>query len=127
MKDGEEWKATFCTNHGLFEPLVMFFGLTNSPATFQTMLDHIFEDMISEGKAIVYLDDILIFSQTQEEHREMVKRAVKILHKHNLFLKPEKCEFERTEVEYLEVIICHNSIQMDPIKVSGVAEITAEK
>src|SRR5271156_462067 len=72
MKDGDEWKAAFRTNRGLFEPLVMFFGLTNSPATFQTMMDHIFEDMISEGKAIVYLDDILIFSQTLEEHREMV-------------------------------------------------------
>src|SRR5271155_5717767 len=100
----------------------MFFGLTNSPATFQTMMDVIFEDMISEGKTIVSLDDILIFNQTLEEHREMVKRAVKILHKHNLFLKPEKCEFERTEVEYLRVIISHNSARMDPVKVSGVAD-----
>ena len=122
MKDGDEWKAAFRTNRGLFEPLVMFFGLTNSPATFQTMMDGIFEDMISEGKAIVYLDDILIFNQTLEEHREMVKRAVKILHKHNLFLKPEKCEFERTEVEYFGVIISHNSVRMDPVKVSGVAD-----
>src|SRR5271155_4948159 len=122
MKDGDEWKAAFRTNHGLFEPLVMFFGLTNSPATFKTMMDDIFEDMISEGKAIVYLDDILIFSQTLEDHREMVKRAVKILHQHNLFLKPEKCEFERTEVEYLGVIISHNSMWMDPVKVSGVAD-----
>src|SRR5271155_195783 len=55
MKDGDEWKAAFCTNRGLFEPLVMFFGLTNSPATFQTMMDDVFEDMISEGKAIYSL------------------------------------------------------------------------
>src|SRR5277367_1422953 len=122
MKDGDEWKAAFRTNRGLFEPLVMFFGLTNSPATFQTMMDHIFEDMISEGKAIVYLDDILIFNQILEEHREMVKQAVKILHKHNLFLKCEKCGFKRTEVEYLGVIISHNSVWMDLVKVSGVAE-----
>src|SRR5271155_4824673 len=101
MKDGDEWKAAFCTNHGLFEVLVMFFGLTNSPATFQTMMDDIFEDMISEEKAIVYLDDTLIFNQTLEEHQEMVKRVVKVLHKHNLFLKPEKCEFEQMELEYL--------------------------
>src|SRR5271163_1772770 len=122
MKDRDEWKAAFCTNRGLFEPLVMFFGLTNSPATFQTMMDDIFEDMISKGKAIVYLDNILIFNQTLEEHREMVKGAVKILHKHNLFLKPEKCEFKWTEVEYLGIIISHNSVQMDPVKVSGVAD-----
>jgi len=62
IKEGDEWKAAFRTNRGLFEPLVMFFGLTNSPATFQTMMNEIFEDMISEGVVVVYLDDILIFT-----------------------------------------------------------------
>ena len=57
MKEGDEWKATFRTNRGLYEPLVMFFGLTNSPATFQTIMDAIFEDLISEGVVVVYLDD----------------------------------------------------------------------
>jgi len=56
IKEGDEWKATFRTNHGLYEPLVMFFGLMNSPATFQTMMDDIFEDLISEGVVVVYLD-----------------------------------------------------------------------
>ena len=64
MKEGDEWKAAFRTNQGLYEPLVMFFGLTNSPATFQTMMDGIFEDLISEGVVVVYLDDILIFTKT---------------------------------------------------------------
>ena len=59
IKEGDEWKGAFHTNCGLFEPLVMFFGLTNSPATFQTMMDSIFDGLISEGKVIVYLDDIL--------------------------------------------------------------------
>ena len=68
MKDGDEWKAAFHTNCGLFEPLLMFFGPTNSPATFQTMMDSIFKGLISEGKVIVYLDDILIFIETLEEH-----------------------------------------------------------
>jgi RNase H-like domain found in reverse transcriptase/Reverse transcriptase (RNA-dependent DNA polymerase) len=122
MKDGDEWKATFHTNRRLFEPLVMFFGLTNSPATFQTMMDSIFEGLISEGKVIVYLDDILIFTETLEEHQEVVKKAVSLLHIHNLFLKPEKCEFECMEIEYLRVIISHNSICMDPIKVARVSE-----
>ena len=73
MKEGDEWKAAFRTNRGLYEPLVMFFGLTNSPATFQTMMDGIFEDLISEGVVVVYLDDILIFTKTLEEHRKVVR------------------------------------------------------
>ena len=68
MKEGDEWKAAFQTNWGLYEPLVMFFGLTNSPSTFQTIMDAIFEDLISEGVVVVYLDDILIFMKTLEEY-----------------------------------------------------------
>ena len=60
MKEGDEWKAAFCTNRRLFEPLVMFFGLTNSPTTFQTMMNNIFRELIAEGVVVVYLDDILI-------------------------------------------------------------------
>ena len=72
MKDGDEWKAAFWTNRGLYEPLVMFFGLTNSLATFQTMMDTVFEDLISEGVVVVYLD-ILIFTKTLEEHQKVVQ------------------------------------------------------
>ena len=68
MKEEDEWKAAFQTNQGLYEPLVMFFGLTNSLATFQTIMDAIFEDLISEGVVVVYLDDILIFMKTLEEY-----------------------------------------------------------
>jgi hypothetical protein len=68
IKEGDKWKATFRTNQGLFEPLVMFFGLTNSPTTFQTMINDIFRDLISEGVVCIYLDDILIFTETMEEH-----------------------------------------------------------
>ena len=122
MKDRDEWKAAFRTNRGLYEPLVMFFGLTNSPATFQTMMDGIFEDLISEGVVVVYLDDILIFTKTLEEHRNTVRRVMELLRQHNLSLKPEKCEFEKSSVEYLGVIVSHNSVKMDPVKVAGVAE-----
>jgi Reverse transcriptase (RNA-dependent DNA polymerase) len=65
---GDEWKAAFRTNCGLYEPLVMFFGLTNSPATFQTMVNDIFQDLIMQGHVCVYLDDILIFTKTLAEH-----------------------------------------------------------
>jgi len=122
IKEGDEWKAAFQTNRGLFEPLVMFFGLCNSPATFQTMMDDIFDDLITEGVVVVYLDNILIFMETLEEHRKVTRRVMELLHKNNLFLKPEKCEFEKTEVEYLGVIISQNSVKMDPVKVAGVTE-----
>ena len=71
MKEGDEWKAAFQTNWGLFEPLVMFFKLINSSATFQIMMDKIFEELITEGQVVVYLDDILIFTNTLEEHKKI--------------------------------------------------------
>jgi len=77
----------------------MFFGLCNSLATFQTMMDNIFNDLIMEGVVVVYLDNILIFMETLEEHRRVTRRVMELLRKHNLFLKPKRCEFEKTEVE----------------------------
>ena len=71
---------------------------------------------------VVYLDDILIFTETIEEHRNVTRRVLELLKRHGLFLKPDKCEFERTKVEYLGVIISHNSVEMDPVKVAGVSD-----
>ena len=122
IKEGDEWKAAFVTNKGLFEPQVMFFGLTNSPATFQSLMNTIFADLIAEGKVAVYLDDILIWSNTLTEHRKVVHEVLARLEKHDLYLKPEKCEFEKSEIEYLGLIIRHGEVAMDPIKVKAVAE-----
>ena len=109
-------------NRSLYEPLVMFFGLTNSPATFQTMMDDIFEDLISEGVVMVYLDDILIFMETLKEHWKITCRVMELLEKHKLYLHSDKCKFEKTTIKYHGVIIYHNSIVMDPVKIAGVAE-----
>ena len=122
IKEGDEWKAVFQTNHGLYKPLVIFFGLTNSPATFQTMMDDIFEDPISEGVVVVYLDNILIFMETLEEHRKVTCRILELLEKHKLYLRPDKCEFKKTMIEYLGVIIFYNLVTMDPVKITGVTE-----
>ncbi|SJL13535.1 uncharacterized protein ARMOST_16979 [Armillaria ostoyae] len=122
IKKDDKWKAAFRTNRGLFEPTIMFFGLTNSPATFQWMMNDIFKDLIATGKVTVYLDDILIFSKTLEEHRKITRRVLELLRKHKLFLKAEKCEFEVLETEYLGVIISEGSIRMDPVKLAGIAE-----
>jgi len=73
IKPRDEWKAAFQTNRDLFEPLVMFFGMTNSPAIFQTMMNDIFQDLIAEGIMVVYLDDILIFTKIEEEHAKAIR------------------------------------------------------
>jgi len=122
IKEGDKWKAVFQMNHGLFEPLVMYFSLMNSPATFQTMMDRIFEDLISEGFVVVYLDDILIFTEMLDEHRRITCHVLELLEKHKLYLHADKCKFEKTMVEYLGVIIFHNSVAMDPVKIAGVTE-----
>ncbi|KAF4569440.1 hypothetical protein EYR36_009231 [Pleurotus pulmonarius] len=122
IKEGDEWKAAFRTTRGLFEPLVMFFGLTNSPSTFQTMMNDLFRELITEGVVIIYLDDILIYTKTREEHRRVLKRVLEILQRNKLFLRADKCDFEQTKVEYLGVVISEGKIEMDPVKVSGVAD-----
>ena len=115
-------KAAFRTNCGLFEPLVMYFGLTYSPATFQMMVNKIFEDLITQGVVSIYLDDILIFTTTLEEHRTISRVVMERLREHKLYLRHEKCEFEKTRIEYLGVIISHNKVEMDPVKIAGVSE-----
>src|SRR5882724_9369400 len=87
---------------GLFEPLVMFFSLTNSPATFQTMMNNLFKELINEGVVTIYMDEILIFSgQTKEQHHGIVVPVLNILCKHCLHLKAEKCTFEQPMGKYL--------------------------
>lgn len=122
IKSSDEWKAAFQTNRALFEPTVMFFGLTNSPTTFQWMMNDIFKDLIAEGSVTIYLDDILIMSKTKEEHRWLVRCVLEILKKNKLFLKAEKCEFEVLEMEYLRVIISEGSIRMDPVKIKEIMD-----
>ena len=98
------------------------FGLTNSLATFQTMMNDIFHDMIAEGVVCVYLDDILIFTKTLLEHQTITWRVLKCLREYNLCLKREECEFEWTQIEYLGVIVSEGTVEMDLVKVSGVSE-----
>jgi len=122
IKPGDEWKAAFHTNCSLFEPLVMFFGMTNSPTIFQTMMNNIFRTLIAKGIIVVYLDNILIFTRTEEEHKQAVQRVLEVLAEHKLFLCPEKCEFHWKEIEYLGLVISENKVAMDPVKVAGVRD-----
>ena len=86
IKPRDEWKAAFHTNCGLFEPLVIFFGMTNSPATFQTIMNEVFWTVITKGIVVVYLDNILIFTKTEKKHEQAVWRVLEILAEHKLFL-----------------------------------------
>jgi len=104
IKPRDEWKAAFQTNRGLFEPLVMFFGMTNSLATFQTMMNNIFQNLIAEGIMVVYLDDILIFTKMEEEHAQAVQWVLQVLKENKLFLRLEKCEFYKQRIEYLGLV-----------------------
>jgi hypothetical protein len=122
IHEGNKWKAAFCTNRGSFEPLVMYFGITNSPATFQTMMNEIFQDLITEGVVSVYLDDILIFTNSLEEHRRITCLVLDCMREHKLYLRAEKCEFEKTKIEYLGIIILYNKMEMDPVMIAGVAD-----
>ena len=111
--------AAFITNLGMYEPLVMFFGLTNSLATFQTMMNALFKDLIYVGKVAIYMDDILVFSKTMEEHIKMVWQVLQILQDNDLYLQPSKCHFHKNNINYLRSIIFHRHLEMDPIKVAG--------
>src|SRR6202012_2886943 len=122
IKEGDEWKAAFITNRGMFIPKVMFFGLCNSPATFQTMMDDYFHDMISEGWLVIYMDDIMIPANTKQELEACTKRVLDRLQEKDLFLKLEKCKFATKEVDFLGMIIAPNQIKMDPTKLAGIAD-----
>jgi Reverse transcriptase (RNA-dependent DNA polymerase)/RNase H-like domain found in reverse transcriptase len=122
IRRGDEWKAAFKKNKGLFEPTVMFFGMCNSLATFQAMMDDIFMTMIDNRLVIVYMDDILIFANMKEELERITKLVLEKLRKHDLFLKAKKCEFCQTRIEYLGMIIEEGKISMDAVKLGGIRD-----
>src|SRR6266446_3500660 len=99
----------------------MFFGLTNSLATFQSMMDDIFQEEIAQGWLRIYMDDAIIaIEDNPEEHAVKVHHFLSKLQKHNLFLKPEKCRFHQKEVEYLGIIIGQGSVKNEPRKVERI-------
>ena len=92
IKKGDEWKIVFTMPEGLFKLIVMFFGLTNSPAMFQTMINKILWDLINTGKVTSFIDNIIIGTEGEAEHNELVEEVVKRLMENDLYVKPEKCK-----------------------------------
>jgi len=105
---------------GFFEPTVMFFGMTNSPTTFQMMMNEILRDLINEGKVVAFVDDVLVGTETEERHNEIVEEILKRLEENNLYIKPEKCMWKVQKIEFLDVVIGPNGIEMEKEKVDRV-------
>jgi len=100
----------------------MFFGLTNSPATFQVMMNDLLRDLVVEEKVVVFIDDMMIATETEEGYDEIVEEVLRRLKENDLFVKPEKCVWKVREVGFLEVIIGEDGVKMEKEKVQGVVE-----
>ena len=121
IKEGEEWKTAFRTRYGLFEYLVMPFGLYGAPATFQ----HFINDILREHLDIfisAYIDNLLIYSNSLREHKEHVHKILGILRENGLQVDIEKCEFHVKEMLYLGMIVGKHGIKIDPAKVTAIKE-----
>ena len=121
IKEGDEWKATFITQLGLFEPTVMFFSLCGSPLTFQAFMNYNFADYIREGWLIIYMDDLAIGADSREDKEQKVRLVLQQFHDLGLSLTLSKCKFGKTEVKFLGMIVGCGCICMDPAKLSAIA------
>jgi len=120
IKEGNEWKMAFTTHVGSFEPVVMFFGMTNSLATFQAMMNEILRDMINKGKVAAFVDDVLVGMETEEGHDEIVEKVLRRLEENDLYVKLEKCVWKVKEVPFLGVVMEEGKVEMEEDKVEGV-------
>jgi len=122
IKEGDEWKIAFTTLEGSFEPTVMFFGLTNFPVTFQAIMNELLRDLINTEKVVAFIDDVIIGTETEEGHDEIVVEVIRRLEENDLYMKPEKCRWKVREVGFLGVIIGSEGIKMEEEKMKGVLE-----
>jgi len=116
IAEGDEHKTAFRTRYGSYKWLVMPFGLTNAPATFQHFINEIFADML-DVSVLIYLDDILIYPNNMEDHWKHVKEVFRRLRAHRLHAREDKCEFHKTELEFLGFILTQNGLKMSSDKV----------
>lgn len=122
IKEEDQWKAAFKTPFGLYQPRVMFFGLTNSPATFCQTMARLFRELTNKypTELFVYMDDILIATQNDlTHHRQIVDEVFKLLACESYFLRPSKCVFEQACIEYLRLVVDGGQLTIDPMKANG--------
>lgn len=118
---GDEWKTAFRTPWGLFEYLVMPFGLANAPANFERFIQWVLRDY-SDVFCFVYLDDILKFLKTEEEHLTHIDKILSALSEDKLTVSPEKCAFLQTNVIFFGFVISTTGISMDPLELKSISE-----
>jgi len=91
IKEGNKWKMAFTMHIGAYKPTVMYFGLTNSSTTFQTIMNDLFCDIINQGNTVTFIDNIIVTMDTEKGHNELVEEVLNRLEENDLFVKPEKC------------------------------------
>ena len=122
IKEGYEWKTAFRMCYGLFEYKVMPFGLANAPAMFQNMMNEIFSRDVIDLGVVIYLDDILKYSENEQDHVALVKQVLERLQEHQLAIAPKKCEWHRSRVNFLGYIISPEGVEMNQEKIRTVVE-----
>jgi len=120
IKEGDKWKGAFTMHIGSFEPTVMFFRMTNSPVMFQAIMNKILRDLINEEKVVAFVDNILVGTEIEERHDEIVEEILKRLEENNLYVKSEKCMWKTRKIGFLEVVIGPNGIEMEAEKIDRV-------
>ena len=119
IREGDEWKTAFRTRYGLYEFQVMPFGLMNAPSSFQDMMNHVLSDVLDVG-VLAYMDDILVYAKTEEEHDRLVKKVLERLQHNGLAISPEKCIWKAEEVEFLGYVIGRNGFRVSQDKVEAI-------
>ena len=120
IKEGDRWKGVFTMYVGSFEPTVMFFGITNLPATFQVMMNKILRDLINKGKVTAFVDNILVGTKTKEEHNKIVEKILRRLEENDLYIKLKKCVWKVRKIGFLGVVIGSSGIEIEKEKVDEV-------
>jgi len=114
--------VAFTTLEGFFEPMVIFFGLTNSSVIFQAMINELLRDLINTGKVVAFIDDVIVRIETKKGHDEIVAEIIRRIEENNLYMKPAKYKWKVREVGFLEVVIGPEGIKMEEKKMKGVLE-----
>ena len=120
IKEGNEWKKAFTMYIGSFKPMIMFFGMTNSLATFQTMINKILRDLINKGKVAAFIDNILVGTEIEEGHNKIIEEILRRLEENDLYIKPEKYMWKARKIGFLGIIIGPNGIEIEEKKVEEI-------
>ena len=120
IKEEDEWKEVFTTYIGLFELTVMFFGMINSPAIFQVMINEILRDLVNKDKVAIFINDVLVRTETEKRYNEIMEEVLRRLEENNLYMKPEKCMWKVRKIGFLRVVIGPNGIEIEKEKVDEV-------